>query len=78
MRRLHNAGALSVLFYQKPIEMNSASGVWMTAADGNQYLDLLNNVPSVGHSHPKVVEAVVKQTTQLNTNTHYLNDITET
>jgi 4-aminobutyrate aminotransferase-like enzyme len=72
-RRLNNTGALSVLFYQKPIEMRSASGVWMTSIDGTRYLDLYNNVPSVGHNHPVVVEAITQQLSQLNTNTRYLN-----
>ena len=33
---------------------SSASGVWMTAADGRRYLDAYNNVPCVGHGHPRV------------------------
>ncbi|MFK7889991.1 MAG: aspartate aminotransferase family protein [Granulosicoccus sp.] len=73
-RRLNNAGALSVLFYQQPIEMHSASGAWMHSADGSAYLDLYNNVPSVGHNHPVVVDAISRQLSQLNTNTRYLND----
>ncbi|WP_068113933.1 aspartate aminotransferase family protein [Tropicimonas marinistellae] len=71
-RRLGNLGAASVLFYDEPIEMVSAGGCWMTAADGRRYLDFYNNVPSVGHSHPSVVKAVQRQIAQLNTNTRYL------
>lgn len=70
--RLDNFGAASVLFYQEPIEMVSASGCWMTSADGIDYLDFYNNVPSVGHSHPKVINAITEQITKLNTNTRYL------
>lgn len=73
-RRLANAGASSVLFYRKPIEMVSASGTWMQAADGTRYLDFYNNVPSVGHCHPRVVEAIAQQLGVLNINTRYLND----
>lgn len=76
-RRLNNSGALSVLFYQQPIEMQSASGVWMTSVEGTRYLDLYNNVPSVGHNHPVVVEAITQQLSQLNTNTRYLNQTVE-
>ena len=76
-RRLNNTGALSYLFYQEPIEMISASGAWMTAVDGSRYLDLYNNVPSVGHNHPLVVEAITRQLTQLNTNTRYLHQSVE-
>lgn len=76
-RRQANFGAASVLFYQRPIEMVRASGAWMEAADGRRYLDFYNNVPSVGHSHPRVVEALSRQISQLNTNTRYLNQSTE-
>ena len=30
------------------------AGVHLYDADGNEYLDVYNNVPSVGHSHPHV------------------------
>ena len=33
-------------------------GVWLWDADGNKYLDVYNNVPCVGHCHPRVVAAV--------------------
>jgi len=42
--------------------------------DGNAYLDAVNNVPHVGHSHPRVVEAAARQMTALNTNTRYLHE----
>lgn len=71
-RRLSNLGAASVLFYREPLEMVSASGCWMVAADGRRYLDFYNNVPSVGHSHPAVVRAVTDQIARLNTNTRYI------
>lgn len=71
-RRLANLGAASVLFYRQPIEMVAAEGAWMIAKDGTRYLDFYNNVPSVGHSHPKVVEAVATQIATLNTNTRYI------
>ncbi|AEF56186.1 aspartate aminotransferase family protein [Marinomonas posidonica] len=71
-RRLNNVGASSVLFYREPIEMVSAKGAWMTAADGSQYLDFYNNVPCIGHCHPAVIEAVSQQLSKLNTNTRYI------
>ena len=40
---------------------------------GRSFLDTRNNVCHVGHSHPKVVEAVSKQLAVLNTNTRYLH-----
>ena len=42
--------------------------------DGNDYLDVYNNVPSVGHAHPRVIEAVHQQMQTLNTNTRYVQE----
>ena len=41
---------------------------------GNTFLDAYNNIPHVGHSHPKVVKAGQQQLAKLNTNTRYLYD----
>src|SRR3984893_13929243 len=41
---------------------------------GRAYLDMYNNVPLVGHSHPRVVQATQEQLGLLNTNTRYLHD----
>ncbi|MFE7844334.1 aminotransferase [Microbacterium sp. NPDC057407] len=40
-------------------------------ADGRVYLDTLNNVSSVGHAHPRLVEAVAGQWRLLNTNSRF-------
>jgi 4-aminobutyrate aminotransferase-like enzyme len=68
-RRMHSFGSGAVLFYEEPIQMVSAEGVWMYDSDGQQYLDVYNNVPSVGHSHPRVVEAIRHQVGLLNIHT---------
>ena len=57
-----------------PIQMASARGVWMTDVDGRRYLDAYNNVPCVGHSHPRVAEATARQARLLNTNMRYLHE----
>jgi len=76
-RRIANAGAASVLFYREPIRMARARGAWMEAADGTRYLDFYNNVPSVGHCHPRVVAAVSRQLGELNVNSRYLHPLVE-
>lgn len=73
-RRQRSFGASSVLFYQQPLHVVSASGAMIRTADGSEYLDLYNNVPSVGHCHPRVVAAVQTQVAQLNCHTRYLFD----
>ena len=76
-RRLRSFGKASVLFYQEPIRMERAEGVYMFDVEGRRYLDLYNNVPSVGHSHPRVVEAIRRQVGVLNTHTRYLNGVVD-
>ena len=61
------------LSYAEPIEMASASGVWMTDTSGRRYLDMYNNVVCLGHSHPRVASAVARQGRVLNTNMRYLH-----
>ncbi|MFN3614898.1 MAG: aspartate aminotransferase family protein, partial [Rubrimonas sp.] len=77
-RRMANFGAASVLFYDQPLQIVSARGSWMQAADGTRYLDCYNNVPSVGHCHPGVVAAVARQTAELTVNSRYLHEGVET
>lgn len=73
-RRQRTFGPSSMLFYKRPLHIVRAEGVWLIAADGSRYLDAYNNVPSVGHCHPKVVAAVAQQMGLLNTHSRYLND----
>jgi 4-aminobutyrate aminotransferase-like enzyme len=73
-RRQRVLGASYRLFYEEPVHIDRAEGVWLYAPDGTAYLDVYNNVPSVGHCHPRVVEAVRAQIGRLNTHTRYLTD----
>jgi 4-aminobutyrate aminotransferase-like enzyme len=73
-RRQNTLGPYSPLFYDDPVEFVSASGVWLIEANGEQFLDAYNNVPHVGHTHPRVVEAIREQGARLNIHTRYLND----
>ena len=73
-RRRKTFGPTSMLFYDTPLNLVRGEGVWLYDADGTRYLDCYNNVPSVGHCHPRVVEAVASQMAALNTHTRYLYD----
>ena len=64
--------AMEPLTYDDPIHVVAASGAWMTGADGRRYLDAYNNVPCVGHGHPRVTEAIARQSRLVNTNMRYL------
>jgi 4-aminobutyrate aminotransferase-like enzyme/Ser/Thr protein kinase RdoA (MazF antagonist) len=72
-RREAALGALLTgLTYDEPVHAVRGEGVWLVDADGRRLLDAYNNVPVVGHCHPRVTEAVVRQTRALNTHSRYL------
>ena len=58
-------------FYDEPVHLVRGQGVWLWDDQGRKYLDCYNNVPHVGHCHPKVVEAIATQAATLNTHTRY-------
>jgi 4-aminobutyrate aminotransferase-like enzyme/Ser/Thr protein kinase RdoA (MazF antagonist) len=62
------------LSYDKPLKIVRGWMQYLYDDSGRAYLDVYNNVPLVGHSHPRVVEAVEEQLELLNTNTRYLHD----
>jgi len=72
-RRERLLGRNMALFYEEPVHLVKGEGVWLWDADGRRYLDCYNNVPHVGHCHPRVVEAICRQAATLNTHTRYLH-----
>lgn len=62
------------LFYAHPVEFVRGAGTKLYTAEGHEYLDVYNNVPSVGHAHPRVTAAIAEQSGLLNTHTRYLHE----
>jgi 4-aminobutyrate aminotransferase-like enzyme/Ser/Thr protein kinase RdoA (MazF antagonist) len=60
--------------YQRPLKIVRGWMQYLYDDTGRAYLDVYNNVPLVGHSHPRVVQAAQAQLALLNTNTRYLHD----
>ncbi|WP_264309493.1 aspartate aminotransferase family protein [Pseudomonas putida] len=73
-RRQRLLGPAYQLFYDNPLHLVRGAGTWLYDRAGRAYLDLYNNVASVGHSHPRVVEALARQAGELNTHTRYLHE----
>ncbi len=73
-RRERLLGHNMSLFYEDPVHLVRGEGVWLWDAGGKKYLDCYNNVPHVGHCHPRVVEAITRQASTLNTHTRYLHE----
>jgi len=73
-RRRVLGSALSALTYERPLHLVRGEGARMYDPYGRPYLDCYNNVPVVGHAHPRVVAAIARQAATLNTNTRYLHE----
>ncbi|MDT7838336.1 aspartate aminotransferase family protein [Aquabacterium sp. OR-4] len=73
-RRARLLGPAYRLFYDEPLHPVRGDGVWLFDADGRRYLDAYNNVASVGHCRPEVVQAIAAQAAVLNTHTRYLHE----
>jgi 4-aminobutyrate aminotransferase-like enzyme/aminoglycoside phosphotransferase (APT) family kinase protein len=74
-RRHQSISPLLSISYKKPLSVAGAAFQYMYESSGTSILDAYNNIPHVGHSHPKVVEAGQRQMAKLNTNTRYLYDL---
>jgi 4-aminobutyrate aminotransferase-like enzyme len=72
-RRRVIGGNVSVA-YRQPVKIVRGWMQYLYDHAGRRYLDAYNNVPHVGHSHPRVVGAAAEQMLVLNTNTRYLHD----
>ncbi|WP_370229561.1 aspartate aminotransferase family protein [Salipiger bermudensis] len=72
-RRSRTLGPAYRHFYDAPLHPVRGQGVRLYDAEGRAYLDAYNNVPSVGHCHPRVVEALAAQAAELNTHTRYIH-----
>ena len=65
--------ALAPLTYADPVHLASGSGATMTDSTGRTFIDAYNNVPVVGHTHPRVSGAIADQARLLSTNLRYLH-----
>ncbi|MBL0372253.1 aspartate aminotransferase family protein [Rhizobium sp. KVB221] len=73
-RRERVLGPAYRLFYERPVHIVRGEGIWLYDAAGRKYLDAYNNVASMGHCHPRVVDAIARQTATLNTHTRYMHE----
>src|SRR5580704_6364143 len=74
LERRRRALPRSPLFYSQPVHLVRGEGVWLFDPDDRRYLDCYNNVAVVGHSHPRVVQAVTQQQQLLATHSRYLHE----
>jgi 4-aminobutyrate aminotransferase-like enzyme len=67
-------GAGAPLFYREPLHIVRGEGAYLFDAAGRRYVDMYNNVPCVGHAHPRIVEAMAAQQATLNVHSRYLHE----
>ena len=73
-RRRRLGGNLDVS-YREPVKVVRGWMQYLWDESGRRHLDAYNNVPHVGHCHPRVVEAGRRQMGLVSTNTRYLHDL---
>ncbi len=71
--RIEKFGANLELSYADPVMFLRGWRHYLFDEWGRPYLDCYNNVPHVGHSHPRIQAVAAKQLERLNSNTRYLH-----
>ena len=73
-RRAQVLGPSLSISYAKKLKIVRGRGAYLYDHTGRAFVDGVNNICHVGHSHPHVMEALSAQAAILNTNTRYLHD----
>ena len=58
-------------YYARPPQMERGWREYLVDVDGRVFLDMVNNVASVGHAHPRIADAASRQLRLLNTNSRF-------
>lgn len=70
-RRSQVLSVVSHHYYREPPRIERGWGSFLIDSHARSYLDMCNNVSSVGHSHPRIAEAAHRQWRLLNTNSRF-------
>ncbi|WP_340384713.1 aminotransferase [Streptomyces sp. SS7] len=70
-RRAATFATVQEHYYDHPPRIERGWRHHMVSAEGRSYLDMVNNVTSLGHAHPRVEQAVSRQLRRLNTNSRF-------
>ncbi|UNB54444.1 aminotransferase [Mycolicibacterium sp. YH-1] len=71
-RRDRAMGGAAERYYAEPPQIERGWGTRLIDTQGRAYLDMVNNVTAIGHSHPRLADAVGRQLNLLNTNLRFL------
>jgi 4-aminobutyrate aminotransferase-like enzyme len=73
-RRRYFGGNVRWSYGDAPLQVVRGWMQYLFDETGRTYIDAYNNVPHVGHAHPRVTGTVAAQLHTLNTNTRYLHE----
>lgn len=73
-RRDRAMGGAAERYYAEPPQIERGWGTRLIDTQGRAFLDMVNNVTAIGHSHPRLADAVARQLNLLNTNSRFLYD----
>jgi len=70
-RRAAHVAGVQEHYYRRPPRIERGWRTTLVDTGGRAYLDMVNNVTSVGHSHPRIAAAASRQLRLLNTNSRF-------
>lgn len=70
-RRAAHFATVQEHYFASPMRMERGWKHWLLDTSGRSYVDMVNNVAAIGHSHPKLAHAVHQQLNLLNTNSRF-------
>jgi 4-aminobutyrate aminotransferase-like enzyme/Ser/Thr protein kinase RdoA (MazF antagonist) len=70
-RRGRSFASVQEQYYAQPPRIERGWREYLQDNDGRSYLDMVNNVTSIGHGHPELAAAVARQWRRLNTNSRF-------
>lgn len=72
LRRRHDVLAdVQEYYFDRPPQVERGWREYLMSTEGRVYLDMVNNVTSVGHAHPRVAAAAARQLRLINTNSRF-------
>ncbi|GAX83047.1 hypothetical protein CEUSTIGMA_g10473.t1 [Chlamydomonas eustigma] len=72
MSRYQSVPRVQEHYFRHPPQIERGWGAHLFDTEGRAYLDVVNNVAVIGHSHPAVTEAATSQLKLLNTNSRFV------
>ncbi|TCL72027.1 aminotransferase [Rhizobium sp. BK251] len=70
-RRREHFAASQKNYFKKPPQFERGWKEHMFDVEGRSYLDMINNVSTLGHGHPRLVSAISAQWSRINTNSRF-------